>query len=203
MIPHTKRILCVEDDPDACELLRISLGGEGYQVVTAASSAEALVKVTTEHFDLYLFDVYLSDADGFGLCQQVHALDPNAPVFLYSADARVTTRQRALEAGATYFLTKPLDPFELLRLIQACLRSVELHVLEAKVAELQAIHDEIAERHERIRVTLTQAKEMADKIKEHTLKVKAFQAFSAAGGTRAAFERLWPDVCQSEILSHE
>lgn len=201
MTTRIKRILCVEDDPDACEILRFAFEHKGYQVVTADSAKEARVKIANEYFDLYLLDVYLDGTDGFALCREVRLLDARVPVIMFSADAQPFIQQQALEAGATYFLPKPIDPIELAHLARFCVGRTDLRVLEARVAEMRAIHDELAEWHQRLDARLTKAKEMSAKVKEHQLKITAFQAFSAAGGTRAAFERLWPDIYQNEMLS--
>ena len=53
------RILCTEDDPDTRDLIKLVLGGEGYEVVTAESAPQALRLAQSESFDLYLIDNWM------------------------------------------------------------------------------------------------------------------------------------------------
>ena len=94
--------------------------------MTTRSAAEALEKVEREHFDLYFCDLRLPDMDGLELCRRVRALDPHAPVFICSGDARKSVQQQALEAGACAFIVKPIDPLELLQQIKASLSTSDV-----------------------------------------------------------------------------
>lgn len=110
-MPHAaKRILCVEDHEDTCELLRLLLSD--YEVLTVSTLAEALQVAQSEPVDLYVLDSRLPDGTGLELCQRIRASDPHTPILFCSADA--TTEQQTLEAGAQAYLTKPCEP-EVLR----------------------------------------------------------------------------------------
>jgi two-component system nitrate/nitrite response regulator NarL len=107
-----KRILCVEDHADTCELLRFLLSD--YQVTTVSTLAEALQVAQSEPVDLYLLDWWLPDGTGLELCQQIHAFAPHTPVLFCSANTREAAVPQALAAGARAYLSKPCDP-EVLR----------------------------------------------------------------------------------------
>jgi CheY-like chemotaxis protein len=107
-----KRILCVEDHADTCELLRLLLSD--YEVLTASTCSEALEVVQSKPVDLYVLDSRLPDGTGLELCRRIRASDRHTPILVYSADAHEAAEQQALEAGAQAYLTKPCDP-EVLR----------------------------------------------------------------------------------------
>lgn len=108
-----KQILCVDNSKDDCELFNFILTQAGYEVEIAQSLTEALQLLENNQFDLYLFDISLSDGTGFELLKQVRAIDLSIPIIICSADARESTRQQVIQAGAQAFLTKPIN-FDLL-----------------------------------------------------------------------------------------
>jgi DNA-binding response OmpR family regulator len=107
------RILCIEDEPDTCELLATVLTGEGYEFVSVGSLAEGLRLIQTEHFDLYILDERLPDGSGLELARQIRQFDPHTPILFESANAAAQAVQQGLEAGAQAYLTKPYDPYVL------------------------------------------------------------------------------------------
>ena len=107
-----KRILCVEDHADTCELLRCLLSD--YQVITVSTLAEAWQVAQSEPVELYVLDSRLPDGTGLELCRQIRASDPHTRIVFCSADAREAAEQQALAAGAQAYLTKPCEP-EILR----------------------------------------------------------------------------------------
>ena len=102
------RILYVDDDVDACEMMSFWLREEcGYDVSTALDGHKALQMIETEFFDLFLLDYCLPDMTAVSLCESIRALNPNAPILIYSALDRDVDQQRAFTAGADYYLVKP------------------------------------------------------------------------------------------------
>lgn len=101
------RILCVDDHQDTSEMLLAVLSHEDYRVATALSVEEALARVTSEIFDLYVLDKRLPDGSGLELCQKLQQLTPGVPCILYSGDAYEIHRQEALQAGADAYVAKP------------------------------------------------------------------------------------------------
>jgi len=109
----SKRILCVDDDQDTCEMLSTVLGMAGYEVTTISTAAEGAALAARRSFDLYLIDLWLSDGRGEELCQKIREFDPQTPIVIYSADARLSTKERLLAQYAQAYLVKPVGLDEL------------------------------------------------------------------------------------------
>ena len=124
MQPGVKpRILVVDDEPEAVELVEFNLKQAGYAVLTAADGAEALKKAHAQTPDLIILDVMLPEMDGFEACK-VLRLDPataRVPVIMLTAKAAEIDRVLGLELGADDYLTKPFSPRELLLRIKKIL----------------------------------------------------------------------------------
>jgi DNA-binding response OmpR family regulator len=100
-----KRILCVEDHADTCDLLTFMLGKEGYTAECAATLGETLTH--PGRFDLYVIDHGLPDGDGFELCRAIRKRHPNARVVIYSGHADPAFHKAAAAAGAHAYVHKP------------------------------------------------------------------------------------------------
>ena len=111
-----QRILIVEDEPEAVELLEFNLKQAGYAVTSAADGAEALKKIRAAPPDLILLDVMLPEMDGFEICKLVRleAATAKIPIIMLTAKASELDRVLGLELGADDYLTKPYSPRELL-----------------------------------------------------------------------------------------
>jgi DNA-binding response OmpR family regulator len=116
---YPKRILYVDDDFDSYELLCFYLSS--LELVYARTLTDGLRLSQNEIFAVYLFDMQLTDGTGIELCKQIRLNDSRTPVLFLSADARDSTRQQALQAGAQDFLTKPINYANLMRLIHTLL----------------------------------------------------------------------------------
>lgn len=101
------RVLCVDDDEDAREMLSALLKFSLIETRAVGTAAQALSLIQAEHFDLYLLDSWLPDLDGFELCRRVRVLDPQTPVLFYSGAAYDGDKKRGIEAGANAYVTKP------------------------------------------------------------------------------------------------
>ena len=108
------RILCTEDDADTLDLLRMLLELEGFEVISADNSANAISAARAEKFDLYLLDSWLPDTSGEVLCQRLREFDSTTPVLFYSGAATDADKARAMAAGAQGFIVKPADPDKLI-----------------------------------------------------------------------------------------
>jgi len=111
-----KRILCVEDDKDTCELLGILF--LEYEVVFAGSLKEAFSLLESQHFDLYVLDNWLPDGSGIEVCQKIHALKPDVPIIFTSAVGQKSEIKKALAAGAKEYLVKPYEPEDLQKVVK-------------------------------------------------------------------------------------
>lgn len=111
-----KRILCVEDDKDTCELLGLLFGD--YEVVFANGTRDAFAQLESRHFDLYVLDNWLPDGSGIEVCKKIHALTPDVPIIFTSAVGHKAEIKKALDAGARQYLIKPYDPEELQKVVK-------------------------------------------------------------------------------------
>jgi CheY-like chemotaxis protein len=111
------RLLVVDDQPEARELVRRVLEDCGATVWTAGSAAEALALLERERPDLLISDIGMPEADGFELLRRVRALGAERggriPAIALTAFARSEDRTRVLRAGFLVHVAKPVDPAEL------------------------------------------------------------------------------------------
>lgn len=117
------KILVVDDEPEAVELLEFNLKQAGYVVSTAGDGAEALKRARTQTPDLILLDVMLPEMDGFEICKSLRLDRATAkiPIVMLTAKAAEIDRVLGLELGADDYLTKPFSPRELLLRIKKLL----------------------------------------------------------------------------------
>ena len=109
MLPHQKHILCVEDDEETCLLISNLLSLINCDVTTVRSVGEALNKIKSGKFDLYLLDNWLPGGSGIELCRWIRETDTKTPIVFYSGAGYETDKQEALAAGAQVYLVKPSD----------------------------------------------------------------------------------------------
>lgn len=91
MPPTKKRILCVDDHSDTCELISIIL--KDYDVTSAYSMADAINRATAERFDLYLLDYHLPDGTGLELCLLIRGFDRDTPILFATASSSLNESQ--------------------------------------------------------------------------------------------------------------
>ncbi|MBT5927388.1 MAG: response regulator [Verrucomicrobia bacterium] len=121
------RILVVDDEPDAIELIRFNLRAFGYDVVTAEDGEEALFKARKFSPDLILLDVMLPEIDGLEVCKILRR-DPataSLPIIMLTAKASEIDRVLGLEFGADDYVTKPFSPRELMLRVRNLLKRKE------------------------------------------------------------------------------
>src|SRR5262245_32370958 len=106
-----KRILLVEDQEDAREIVACNLGE--YALFYACDFDEGLLAARRGYFDLYILDSWLPDGSGVGLCRAIREFDPHTPILFCSAAAYERDIEDALRAGAQDYLVKPIFPDEL------------------------------------------------------------------------------------------
>jgi signal transduction histidine kinase/DNA-binding response OmpR family regulator len=119
------RILVVDDEEDARDLLRAVLEGEGAAVETAKSAGEALHRLQRERFDLLLADIAMPDQDGIALIRALRGLsgEPrDIPAIAVTAYASLREREVALESGYGWHLPKPVEAEQLIAAVAAAIR---------------------------------------------------------------------------------
>ncbi|MGE5851046.1 MAG: response regulator [Candidatus Methylomirabilota bacterium] len=103
------RILVVDDEPDARELLQAFLMTKGYEVLTASDGEQALQKVKEERPHLILLDVRMPKMNGLEVLKRVREIDREVGVIMVTAVNEEETGRHALQMGAFDYITKPLD----------------------------------------------------------------------------------------------
>ncbi len=141
MVPRTRvmpKILVVDDEPDAIELIKFNLKGAGYDVLTAVDGDEALKKARSLLPDLIVLDLMLPEVDGLEVCkilrrdQRISA----TPILMLTAKAAEIDRVLGLELGADDYVTKPFSPRELVLRIKKLLKNGQAPVAAAKQDEI-------------------------------------------------------------------
>jgi len=119
------KILVVDDEPDAIDLIKFNLKAAGYEVITAADGEEALKKTRSMLPDLVILDLMLPEVDGLEVCkilrrdQRVSGI----PILMLTAKAAEIDRVLGLELGADDYVTKPFSPRELVLRVKRLLRT--------------------------------------------------------------------------------
>jgi two-component system response regulator PilR (NtrC family) len=115
-------VLVVDDEPDLCELLSITLERMDLTPRTAQTVAAAQRLLKSERFDLCLTDMQLPDGDGLDLVKWMQQYSPSVPVAVITAHGNMETAVRALKLGAFDFVSKPLDLAGLRKLVATAIK---------------------------------------------------------------------------------
>jgi two-component system response regulator PilR (NtrC family) len=115
-------VLIVDDEPDLCELLSITLQRMDLspRIADTVGAAQRLLK--TDPFDLCLTDMQLPDGDGLELVEWMQQFTPSIPVAVITAHGNMETAVRALKLGAFDFVSKPLDLTGLRKLVASAIK---------------------------------------------------------------------------------
>ena len=116
-----EKILVVDDDKNICELLRLYLVKEGYNVTMVHDGGAALTEFDKLHPDLVLLDVMMPVMDGWEVCRKLRAKD-NTPIIMLTAKGETYDKVLGLELGADDYIVKPFEMKEVLARIHAVLR---------------------------------------------------------------------------------
>jgi DNA-binding response OmpR family regulator len=124
MTTEQMRVVCIEDEPEMIDLVRLILGRKGFEVIGANGGIEGLEKVKTEKPDLVLLDLMMPDMDGWEVYQQIKA-DENLreiPIVVVTAKAQSIDKVLGLHiAKVDDYITKPFGPQELLESVEKIL----------------------------------------------------------------------------------
>jgi two-component system KDP operon response regulator KdpE len=115
------RILVVDDEPQIRRVMRVTLGGQGYEIVEARSGEEALERFREHLPDLVLLDLGMPGMSGLDTCRLLRA-GSEVPIIILTVRNTEEEKVLALDAGADDYVTKPFGIQELLARIRAALR---------------------------------------------------------------------------------
>ncbi len=147
------QILLVDDDRILQRILQKTLQEQGYDVILATSGEDALEQLQNERPQLIICDWLMEGMDGLDVCQQVKA-NPGLenPFFiLLTSRSAVEDRVRGLNTGADDFLSKPIDPTELIARVRAGLRLYQFN------QELKHLARDLQIQKQRLEAELTEA----------------------------------------------
>ena len=118
------KILVVDDEPDALELIAFNLKNAGLEVLTAENGDQALRLARAQRPDLILLDLMLPEVDGLEVCKILRrdAATSAIPIIMVTAKAAEMDRVLGLELGADDYVTKPFSPRELVLRVKNLLR---------------------------------------------------------------------------------
>jgi len=121
-----KCILCIEDEPEMIDLMRLILGRRGFEVKGATGGVEGLSKIRQDPPDLVLLDLMMPDMDGWEVYQQMKADEKtkNIPVIVVTAKAQSIDKVLGLHiAKVDDYISKPFSPQELMSSVEKVLKS--------------------------------------------------------------------------------
>jgi len=125
MNTNLKCVLCVEDEPEMIDLIRLILGRRGFEVKGATGGVEGLKMIREEHPDLILLDLMMPDMDGWEVYQQIKADEKTKgiPVIVVTAKAQSIDKVLGLHiAKVDDYIAKPFSPQDLLSSIEKVLQ---------------------------------------------------------------------------------
>ena len=116
-----EKILVVDDDTNICELLRLYLEKEGYDVVIANNGADAVRIFQEQTPSLMLLDIMLPVLDGWQVCREVRKFS-DKPIIMLTAKGETFDKVLGFELGADDYVVKPFDAKEVIARVKAVLR---------------------------------------------------------------------------------
>jgi two-component system response regulator VicR len=127
MAEERKTVVCIEDEPEMIDLVKLILGRKGFELTGAMGGREGLEAVRRVKPDLVLLDLMMPDMDGWEVYQQMKADEElmNIPVIVVTAKAQSIDKVLGLHiAKVDDYVTKPFGPQELLQSVERVLSKI-------------------------------------------------------------------------------
>ena len=124
---RSRRLLVVDDEPNLLRAVAACLSAEGFEVSTAQTVEEALVRLAQTVPDLLISDIRMPGKDGYALVRQLRSSPRTQliPIVLLTAKDQTVDRIAGFRAGVDAYVTKPFEPEELLAIIESILERVQ------------------------------------------------------------------------------
>lgn len=120
------KILIIDDDNNICELLRLYIEKEGYEVIIANDGKSALKIFEETNPKLIMLDIMLPELDGWQVCREIRKKS-DCPIIMLTAKDEVFDKVLGLELGADDYIVKPFEGKEVVARIKAVLRRYDKH----------------------------------------------------------------------------
>lgn len=120
------KILVADDDSNICDLLKLYLENEGYEIITANDGAKAVSSFKIYEPDMVLLDIMMPRKDGWQVCREIREAS-SKPIIMITAKGEVFDKVLGLELGADDFIVKPFDMKEVSARVKAVLRRYSGH----------------------------------------------------------------------------
>lgn len=149
-----KKILVVDDDKNICELLKLYLKKEGFEVVFAYDGSEAVSKAKNENPNLIILDVMMPIINGWEACKLIRQFT-EVPIIMLTALDTTENKVQGLNIGADDYIVKPFEPVEVVARVNALLRRAEKpNTTENQLEESEISVDNISVNMEKYEVKL-------------------------------------------------
>lgn len=120
------QILVVDDDKNTRRLMEAVLKAENFAVFTAENGEKALDLMERQHIDLIILDVMMPGMDGYEFTETLRSARSDLPVLMVSAKQLPADRKKGFLVGIDDYMTKPVDPEEMVLRIRALLRRAKI-----------------------------------------------------------------------------
>jgi DNA-binding response OmpR family regulator len=118
---NKQKVLVIDDDINICELIRLYLEKDGYEVTTVYNGKKGIETFSDFAPNIVVLDIMLPGADGWQVCREIRKVS-NIPIIMLSAKGETFDKVLGLELGADDYMVKPFDPKELVARVKAILR---------------------------------------------------------------------------------
>lgn len=125
-----KKILVVDDEAEACDILKDFLGKRGYRVTTALSGEEAINRVKEESPHIVLLDIKMPGMNGLETLKRIKEIDKKIIIIMVTVVEDNETGKKCIEWGADDYITKPISFEHLESLLMVRLLDIEIRDTE-------------------------------------------------------------------------
>ena len=118
------KVLVIDDDVNICELIRLYMEKEGFEVLSVHNGRKSVETFTMFAPSIVILDIMLPGADGWQVCREIRKIS-NIPIIMLTAKGETFDKVLGLELGADDYIVKPFEPKELVARVKAVLRRYE------------------------------------------------------------------------------
>lgn len=124
MVTNKTKVLVIDDDVNICELMRLYLEKDGYEVQTVYNGRDGIKAFSELTPSIVILDIMLPGIDGWQVCRELRKVS-NIPIIMLTAKGETFDKVLGLELGADDYMVKPFEPKELMARVKAVLRRYE------------------------------------------------------------------------------